>query len=320
MPRCRQQGFVLITVLVALVLLAVVAERLNDRVTAYRERQGAWQQIAEDESAIAAARDELLFAMLTNTLSQGGFGAGERVLRVDGRPYRMPSGIVVSVQDARGLIGIAEPDPGILKQFLRNRGVAEQDLQPLVDKLEDYQDANDLHALNGAEAEDYRRLGLPPPRNDWPVSPFELRLVAGWAERPALWLRASDVFTLAREGYINPNTAVPEVLATLPGATPEGIRKLLDYRETRLLEGAADTLTVSGITVADDPAAFYPGRFHRLRIWRADALQALELTVLITPGARTAPWLVIETRLVERPATADEGREIPAFPLPLPAA
>jgi type II secretory pathway component PulK len=317
--RRPQQGFVLITVLVALVLLAVVAERLNARVNAYRERQGTWQQIAADESAIAAARDEVLFAMLTNQLSQAGFGRGRTVLRVDGRPYRLPSGIVVSVQDARGLISVAEPDPEMMKQFLRNRGVAEEDVSPLIDKLEDYKDTDDLHRLNGAEAEEYRRAGLPPPRNDWPISPFELRLVAGWAERPALWLRASDVFTLVRDGYLNPNTAGPEVLAALPGATPEGIRKLLEYRENRLVLGPGDTLTVGGMRVVDEPVAFHPGRFYRLRIWRADALQAVELTVMLTPGAPELPWLVMETRLVERPESGDAGKGIAPFPLPLPA-
>jgi type II secretory pathway component PulK len=313
------RGFVLITVLVALVLLAVVAERLNARVSAYRERQGGWQQVAEDESAIAAARDEVLFAMLTHQLSQIGFGSGRRTLRVDGRPYRLPSGIMVSVQDSRGLISIAEPDPDMLQQFLRNHGVAARDLEPMVDKLQDYMDTDDLHRLNGAEADAYRRAGMPPPRNDWPVSPFELRLVLGWAERPSLWLRASDVFTQVRDGYINPNTAGPEVLATLPGATPEGIRKLLEYREKRVLTSAADTLTVGGIQVVDDPVAFYAGRFYRLRIWRADARQAVELTVMLTPGAPKRPWLVMETRLVERPAAAAAESYIAPFPLPIPA-
>lgn len=309
-----QAGYILISVLVALVLLAVVAERLDARVAAWRDGQGAWQGWAEDQSELAAARDELLFAMVTTQISPAGFGRGTRVLRVDGRPYRLPSGVFVSVQDSRGLIPVVEGDETVMRRFLLSRGMTDRDVEPLLDMLADYSDTDDRHRLNGMERDGYARLGLPPPRNDWPVSVYELRQVAGWATRPALWLQASDFFTPNRDGLINPNTAPAEVLLALPGAKPAGVRKAIERREKRLFSGAADLLSATGILVEDDPVAFNPGRFYRLRVWKENGPGAIEYQMMLTPAAPQKPWLILETRLVERPVVA-EPSAVPDLPL-----
>lgn len=312
-----EKGFILVTVLVALVLLAIVAGRLDDRVRAYREEQGGWQRWTREQSELSSAREELLFAIVTTQLSQAGFGRGKRVLRVDGRPYRLPSGVIVSVQDARGLMPVVDPDPGMLRHFLLQRGVKDREVSKLRDALADYADTDDRHRLNGVEADRYPALGLPPPRNDWPISPYELGLVAGWSALPGIWSRAGDVFTGVRDGRINPNTAIPEVLAALPGANAAGVGKALARREKRLFSGAADLMAESGISVEDDPINFYPGRFYRLRLWREDGAAALEHQLMLTPGSAVQPWLIIESRRIDRPELPPD-REIPALPLALP--
>jgi type II secretory pathway component PulK len=206
-----------------------------------------------------------------------------------------------------------------LRNYLSNQGVTDRDIEPLLDKLEDYSDTNDLRRLNGAEVEQYRAAGLPPPRNDWPVSAYELRLVLGWSALPRVWAQAGDVFTANRETWINPNTAPAPVLAALPGAKPEGVAKVLQLREKRLFASAAELQSVAGIRVDDEPVAFFPGRYYRLRLWQEEGLGALEYTVILTPAAPRLPWLILETRLVDRPDARDAQRAIPAFPYP-PAA
>ena len=312
-----EQGFVLVTVLVALVLLALVAERLDERVRAYRDEQGGWQRWAREETELASAREDVLFALVTTQLSQGGFGRGKRLLRVDGRPYRLPSGIIASVQDARGLMPVTDPDPQMLRRFLLQRGVTDREISRLRDALADYSDTDNRHRLNGAEADRYPALGLPPPRNDWPVSPYELGLVAGWSAWPGIWTRAGDTFTGIRDGRINPNTATPAVLAALPGATAAGVEKALEWREKRLFSSAAELMAVSGIAVEEDPVNFFTGVYYRVRVWREDGAGALETQLMLTPAREAQPWLIIESRRVERPDLPAE-REIPPLPLPLP--
>lgn len=315
--RHGQRGYVLITVLASLVLITVVAARLDERVGLFRESQRAWDGWARSQGLLAAARDELLLAIGTRQLSQQGFGAGPGALRVDGRAYRLPSGVRVSVQDTRGLISVATPDPLVLRNFLLQRGVADGEVEPLLDKLADYSDTDDLRRLNGAEATDYRELGMAPPRNDWPISPYEVRLIPGWAERPQLWLRAGDFLTASREPWINPNSAPGPVLAALPGATPEGVAALLARRELQLFVSAAEVAALTGIRLPDEPVAFFPGRFYRLRLWLEDGPGAMEYHIILTPAASRLPWQILETRLVDRPAQSIPDAEIAPFPLAL---
>lgn len=310
-PRAPARGYVLVTVLVAMVLLALVAARLDDRVGAFREVAGRWARWQQAQVDLAAARDELLFQITTRPLTPLGF-AGAPLLRVDGRPYRLASGARVSVQDVRGLISIVSYDAGVLARFLAAHGVPEREAPALIDKLADYNDLDDLHRLNGAERDDYAAAGVPAPRNDWPISPFELSLVLGWRDHPALWERASDHFTAVRDAWLNPNTAPPAVLAALPGATAEGVQALLRVREQGYhVASAAALLGVAGIRLPDDPVAFYPGLVYRLRLWRAEDARAVEYTVMLTPDSPTLPWLILETRQVRRPARDDDPAEPP---------
>ncbi len=314
------RGYVLITVMVAMVLLALVAARLDARVTNFRDTSLQWGRWVQAQADLAGGRDEMLYLMATRPLTPLGF-AGTPLLRVDGRPYRLPSGVWASVQDMRGLISVMNYDPGVMTRFLVAQGVPERDAAPLLDKLADYSDADSLHRLNGAEADAYAAAGLPPPRNDWPISPYELSLVLGWREHPALWERASDHFTAVRDGWLNPNTAPPAVLAALPGATPQAVRALLELREQGFhVSSAPALLQLTGIRLPDDPVAFYPGVFYRLRLWRPEDARAVEYTVTLAPDARTLPWLILETRQVRRPTHHDDQPDPPLLAVAAPAA
>jgi hypothetical protein len=286
-------GYVLVTVLLAMVLLALVAARLDQRLANFREASRQWGRWVQSQADLAGARDELLFLMATRRLTPLGF-AGVPLLRVDGRPYRLPSGVRASVQDLRGLISIVSHDPGVMTRFLVAQGVPERDAAPLLDKLADYSDLDSLHRLNGAEADDYAAQ---------------------------LWQRASDHFTAVRDGWLNPNTAPPEVLAALSGATPQAVRTLLDLREQGFhVSSAPALLGLTGIRLPDDPVAFYPGVFYRLRLWRAEDARAVEYTVMLAPDARTLPWLILETRQVRRPTHHDDQPDPPLLAVAAPVA
>lgn len=300
----------LVTVLLAMVLLALVAARLDERLALFRDATGQWDRWVQAQADLAGARDELLFAITTRPLTPLGF-AGTPLLRVDGRSVRLGSGVRASVQDMRGLVSVVAFDPALMRRLLIAHGVADRDVEPLLDKLADYADLDDLRRLNGGEAPDYAQAGLPPPRDDWPLSPYELRMVLGWHTHPALWERASDLFTAVREGVLNPNTAPPAVLAALPGATPETVQALMALREQGLHVASSEMLlALTGIAVPDNPVAFYPGLFYRLRLWRPGDARAVEYTVMLAPDSMSLPWLVLETRQIPRP-TDDDRRDPP---------
>lgn len=341
----RQGGFALLLVLGLLLVLAAVAARLDAQVDGFRQHIVAWQQLDEADLALHSARDEVLYALATRQLSDVGFGPGDAAVRVDGQVYRLPSGVLVSVQDARGLISVAALNPPLLHSFLLQQGVPDAAIPPLIDALADYGDNDDLRRINGAEAPDYAAAGLPPPRNDWPLSPYELRLVAGWAQYPQLWQRAGDFFTAWRGSDLNPNTAPPQVLAALPGATPAGVQALIERRRLQPFSSAAEVAAVCGIVLGAEHDTFYPGLFYRLRLWwpappsaapaqAAEAAPAtpagqvpatgggrgLEYNLLLTPNAPRLPWQVLESRVITPPALPP-GQTLATLPLfPLGAA
>lgn len=317
--RRPQQGYVLVTVMVAMVLLALVAARLDERVANFRDASVQWGAWVQAQTDLAGARDELLYLMATRPLTPLGF-AGMPLLRVDGRPFRLSSGVRISVQDMRGLISIVNFDPGVMTRLLIAQGVPEREAAPLLDKLADYSDLDDLHRLNGAEAEDYAAAGLPPPRNDWPISPYELSLMLGWRDHPRLWERASDYFSAVRDGWLNPNTAPVAVLEALPGATPQAVRALLDLREQGFhVDSTTALLGLTGIRLPDDPVAFFPGVFYRLRLWRREDARAVEYTVMLAPDASKLPWLILEARQVRRPKQDDDQPDPPLLAVAAPA-
>lgn len=315
--RLGEHGYVLVTVLAAMALLALVAARIDTRVQAARDANDRWGQWQQTEQALASARERVLFTMSTRQLGTLGFGGSTGLLRVDGRPYALPEGVRASVLDLRALISVAYPQAAVMREFLRQQGAADRDIDTLIDQLADYSDLDGLRRLNGAEAAEYAAAGLPPPRNDWPLSPHELRAVFGWHERPALAGMAIEHMTAIREGAVNPNTAPAAVLRALPGASEAGVAALLALREQRHIASAAELQAASGIVLPDDPVRFYPGRYYRIRLWRPGRPGGVEYTAMLTPDAPSRPWLILELRQFV-PSTPTHA-EPDATPFPMDA-
>lgn len=98
----------------------------------------------------------------------------------------------------------------------------------MLDCLDDWQDENDLHMLNGAESDDpfYKDRGYP--CKNAPVDTVdELLLIKNWGEEvlygtppdedsdnPITGI--ADQLTIWGNGLVNPNSATPKVLNTLP--------------------------------------------------------------------------------------------------------
>lgn len=313
-PVRAQGGYVLVATLALLAVLAVIAGRLHESVAHFQTQTGNWQAWGEAQVELASARDEVLYFMLRHQLSEWGFGVGPQALRVDGRVYRLPSGVRVSVQDERGLIGLNTFDPEQMRQFLRGRGVDAAEFDRLIDTLDDYTDLDDFRRASGAEKEMYAAAGLPEPRNDFLVSPFELGRVLRWRDLGWMQPRPSDFFSAHREPWINVNTAPPEVLRAFT-FSDVSVKRAMERRELQPFANAGELAMVSGIVLAEDEVFnFYPGLFYRVRLWMPEQLPALESHIMLTPGWRGAPYRVLEARYVSRDKLSQENDEIPLFP------
>jgi len=101
-------------------------------------------------------------------------------------------------------------------------GVAEDLQAPLVAKLKDYIDLDDLHRLNGAESFHYRQRNLPPPTNRFLSNPMECKRILGWAEQSGLWkdLALAQLTNTILPVNPNFNTAPVKVLQVIWMPTP----------------------------------------------------------------------------------------------------
>lgn len=268
---------------------AYFAERVSRSLDLARQRQEA----AEHLIAFANTRAEVLFRLGTTLPSFRGIGI-ESPIALDDRPYRGTGEDTIRLQDNLGLLNLNYVSPVLLPRFLAQMGVPSERLDAMVDALRDYTDADDLRRLNGAEATDYAALGLPAPPNDFLVAPAQVKSILGWRDQPALWEGRGILkfMTTSRLAGFNPNTAPREVLASLPGLTPETAGLLLKLREARPFLGSNQLPGYLEGTLEPEYFSFFPGASIRITQQGRQLPWALETSLTLTPLSELAPWRV----------------------------
>jgi general secretion pathway protein K len=301
----RNQGYILLATLGVIVVLTVMVGFFAVRLDMMRENTRQLRAVADARIAEANAFAEIMLRMVTLPRSENGFGVDSDRMVTDGRPYRIGP-TIARVQDARGLVNLNLSEPNLIWRLFVLQGIGPADADRLVDTLEDYIDTDSAVRLNGAEASAYEAAGMPPPPNDWLISTGELGHIAGWSDllrsRPEL-LR---LFTVARDGFVNPNTAGRELLQALPGATKEGVARFLDLRKTQQVHSTSELAAVTGIAPGTDLIRFLPGDYFRVETIPVGAGPETEYTVLLTLADDNKPWRLLEIRFA-----ADSSRRAP---------
>ena len=321
LPR-RQRGYVLIMVLGALALIALVAARFAQRIDDMRSQTVTLQAQAQQRLAMGNAMSAALYMVATQALGPGGVGPpiGEPLLRADDRPYRLPDGGEIKIQDDRGLLPLNAADRTQWRQVLAGLGVGMPEVDALIDVLWDYQDTDSLKRLNGAEAPDYAALGLPPPRNDWLVSVRELNRLPMWRDRPAVVEAIARIGSTSRFLIYNPNTASIELLGMLlPAATPGQLELFDTLRQRAPFASAASAQRATGLAMERDDFVFHLGQALRLTASAQGAPRSLQYNVTLVPGGPDAPWLISEAHPVVHRTRDTPDRATP-FPLADPKA
>ena len=315
----KQQGFVLVTTIWLLAIIAIGATYFSERVASSVSLARQSQQATEALVDMSGTRAEILFRLGTTRLSRYGVGTdANNSIALDNRRYLGNAGDMVRLQDSRGLINVNFVQPEILRRLLGQIGVPAENQEPLLDALADYTDTDDLRRLNGAEVADYRARGLPPPPNDWLVTPLQLKNIIGWRDSPGLWKNQSllDIVTVARVVGFNPNTAPREVLAALPGSNLEIADNLIKSRAMHPFTSAQQMGVLAGQpSLNSDGVLFFPSENIRLTQESDKIPWVLQYQITLTPLADRAPWRIdyyIKTGLTNSASNANKPALLPA--------
>ncbi len=315
-PRA-QRGFVLALTMAVLVAVMIVATYYAESVRIALQTAQTFDAQVRAQEAMFNLRAEALLRMATDIRSPEGLGAGAGLVRLDGRPYKDDAGAILQLRDTRGMLNAAKLPPLWWRTLLHNNGLADATIDAMLDILADYQDADSLRRLNGAEADDYAALGLPPPRNAQLVTPAELRAMPVWRDQKALWDSGfADSLVVTPYLGFNPNTASWQVISAMPGVTPEIAKSIVALRETGRLVGAADfaALGVGGIGGIYSPVSSYPSDTLVLTLWAPGVAWGARSVVMLTPSSLYGPWRILYVERVEKPREAIDPAKITKLP------
>lgn len=323
MPQ-QQRGFVLATTLWIIAIVALVigyfSEQVNTSLTLAQQKQ----DLAEQQLSFAATRSQLLFRLATLPMSFYGLGPdATSAVKLDDSAYRGSGSDVVQLQDERGLININFPNLAMLGCFLNNRGIPYAGQTQLIDTLQDYTDEDDFRRLNGAEAADYRAQHLPPPPNDLLYTPYQLKNVIGWRSQVNFWKGEPVIKNLSasRITGFNPNTAPAELLACLPGGSPEHAKELIRQRNISPLYNENQLSAVTGAAMNPDDFLFFPGYSIRVTQTGITASRMEQYVVTLTPLSDFAPWRIdyfFKSTVASPVTNAENLKRLPTYAVAAP--
>lgn len=287
-----QRGFILVATLWILAAITIAAgyfaERVNRSIELTRQKQNTAAQLVE----FANTRADILFRLGTTPMSW--YGLGEQpAIALDNRPYRGAGDSLVRLQDNRGLLNVNFINIEMMSNFLWQLEVPFEKRAPLIDKLFDYTDVDDLRRLNGAEAAEYAALDLPPPPNDWLITPSQLANIIGWRDLAASAKnqRLLQLVTTGRIAGFNPNTAPLEILASLPGGSRGLAEKMSKLRREKPFISTVPMIDL-GWNSSMDPESFIFFSSDSIRITHQNRNipWMVQYNVTLTPMAENAPW------------------------------
>ncbi len=308
-----QHGFILAVVLWTLAALTIIAGTISAQINSAIDQATQMEVIAERERDRFATEQTLLFLISGLPMNAAGVDLTppslEEVDEID--PLSLDSeGVDTSptlrldgsVYDGIGDITFAFSDPSIAfslrsdyqpdwTEQLRVLGADSRVAGRIFDEAKDYQDADDFHSLNGAEASEYEKLERAPPRNRIMMSPFELKNLPVSQARPDLIARLIDIAEPAGGFGVNLNTSSAEQLSAAFGWSATEARDFVSRRQSYILSGQETTGALTGTLVQRADIVARPGDAVRIMLG-ADGRQHEWINVRFTPNGDGAPWIV----------------------------
>ena len=218
-------------------------------------------------------------------------------MAIDDRPYFGYGKALFALQDKAGLLGINFTDGTSLYRLLALLGVEEELRSPLIAKFYDYTDIDELHRLNGAEAAHYEKFDLPPPTNNYLMTPLESHRILDWAAQTSLWKnnQLGQLTNTVLAGLPNLNTAPSLVLQAVFYLDANSAERLVKIRQSMPFYSLKTVNQVGNVNIAFDEfdINFFSSHYLRLTLWYKGAQRIRQVHLKLTSQADgLKPWQV----------------------------
>jgi len=242
-PLGNASGFALMVVIVVLLLVSVLASQLilqiraEQQVALHAEARSSGRYLAEAGVQLA------LFRLLDKPLEITDPASDEPLRQGTTYEATLPTGMVsYAVVNETGKLDLNAAPAGLLALFFEHQGLTPEEAAVVIDSLQDWRDADDLHRVNGAEREVYQALAHPYiPRNGAIEEVAEFRLIHG-TSRLADAFAPEEVFTVHNpQGKINCNSLTPAMLDFVMDGDSD---RMQAYREAQNASANLNTLTL----------------------------------------------------------------------------
>lgn len=231
-------------------------------------------------------------------------------LTLDSTVYQGIGEIHFAIQDLAGLVAINVPNPLDLKAIIDKYDPNQVARSQLISRLQDYIDANEMVSLSGAERDDYARLQLPLPTNDYLRSEAELFQVMGWSD----WLNTHPQidwqtwFSVRKDSVMNLNSMPKTLLINYLGLSQELADQLVMERKANPFRSVADFVVRTNLpmNLNEEKYRFFPSSELRISLWNKGGGQAQVISLQLTPNGLYGPWLVNYEYSVQRGNDSNE--------------
>ena len=249
--KTSQRGIALLIVLWVMAILMVMVLSFSVMIRAECYGTIAFKEGIEKKLFAEAGIERGIMEILYRSANQNQTVTleGKESWKLDGTVYTVDmgkGGFMVRVIDESGKISLNSLTGSsgiILKNLLIQQGVPSENANIIVDSIMDWNDADDLHRLNGAESDYYLSLSKSyKARNAAFETLEELILVKGVT--PAILYGTGKtkgvIHFLTVHGKtdrININAAPKEILLALPGMDAEMAERIIEFRTSSEIGG-----------------------------------------------------------------------------------
>ena len=231
-------------------------------------------------------------------------------VRLDGRPYLVEAngGLVLELRDQAGLINLAFISENALRRLATELGIPDRTSRVLAARYRDYIDRDELEQPTGAEGAAY--AGARPP-NRVMRTPDEWLSLLGVRESvdPNAWRRIRPWLAMdSTSTNENVNTAGPEDLRILYGATPSQISTALRQREEAPFLSFQNFAAATGLpNISGESFYTFPSGRVVLTLRDTRSAWVYRSRLTLTPTGLERPVWIDQTELTEAPRRAVAG-------------
>ena len=255
-----ERGIALLIVLwvMAILMVSVFSFSLMTRAETYGTL--AFKEALEKKFLAEAGMERGIMEIIYRSVN---FGqtlvlVGKEIWKVDGTAYTIETtggGYVVRLTDESGKISlnsITDKNGIVLKNLLTNQGTSTEIADVIVDSILDWQDADDLHRLNGAESDYYMSLSNPYKARNADIETLEELILVKGITPDILYGtdKMKGIFhyltIYSKTSAININAAPKEVLAAIPGMNADIVDQIIEFRQSAEINGLEDITNIVG--------------------------------------------------------------------------